>query len=164
MEKWYEHWHENLKNLSKETGIPVEKCAGVMAALSPVVPLRQNWKDTVNVVSSFAGGEKIPGVATLPAQREKAIKILSSTGEEKEIYAILAGLKTTAFFLNLLRPNEETEVCIDLWMLRHFGWKNLTPKRKRLAFDILKAEGQKTGLLPHEMQAKIWCEVRNNHE
>lgn len=162
--KWYKIWHNNLCQLSKETGVSLSKCAGVMAALSPIVPLKQNWKDTVKVLTAFAQGENIPSVATIPAQREKAIQILQSNGSESEIYQILGGLKTTAFFLNLLHPAIETEVCIDLWMLRYFGWKSLTPKRKKQAFSILKIDGAKYGLLPHEMQAKIWCEIRKSAE
>jgi hypothetical protein len=162
MENWYNKVNDTCAEIAQESNIPVMNVVGAMAALSPIVPFKKNLEDTVKICAWHSDGANmanVPTVCTVPKQRDKAIACLSAKSEA-EILQILGGLKTTAFFLNILHPDKETEVCIDLWMLRYFGWKTLTAHRKRVAFTYLKDMGKEKGILPHQMQAILWCELR----
>ena len=160
-QNWYFTVNDYCKTVSDMYNVPLIKVAGIMSALSPNNTFASNVKSLENFLK-FKGDCK---VATYGNQKIKALAILNS-GDDitvEEIKKILGGLKTQAFFDNIYRPESSQDVTIDLWMIRHFGIQgSLTPKRYRDASNKIKVLAKQLNLLPHQVQAKLWVDIRGN--
>ena len=158
---WYFTVNDYCKTVSDMYNVPLIKVAGIMSALSPNNTFASNVKSLENFLK-FKGNCK---VSTYNGQKIKALAILNS-GDDitvEEIKKILGGLKTQAFFDNIYRPESSQDVTIDLWMIRHFGIDgSLTPKRYRDASNKIKVLAKQLNLLPHQVQAKLWVDIRGN--
>jgi hypothetical protein len=161
---WYFDIHDYCKTLSEVYDVPLIKVAGIMSALSPNNTVRSN----VISLEKFLRTKGNCKVTTFNQQKEKALTILNADdnitveqvkvilGEKKD-----SGLKTKAFFDNIYRPHTSNEVTIDLWMIRWAKIEgSLTPKRYRETAQKVKDLANKIGILPHQLQAKIWVDIR----
>jgi len=161
---WYFEIHDYCKTLSEVYDVPLIKVAGILSALSPNNTVRSN----VISLEKFLRTNGNCKVTTFDGQKRKALTILNSPDNitVDEIKAILgakkdSGLKTKAFFDNIYRPHTSEEVTIDLWMIRWAKIEgSLTPKRYRDTAQKVKELAQEVGVLPHQMQAKIWVDMR----
>lgn len=152
---WYFILHDFAKDLASRTGLTLLQTAGIISALSPMVLFSTNLRDA----ERFCSTRSIANLATYKSQRMKALRILGAK-TEGEILEILGGNKTKAFFLNILRPQDSMDVCLDTHMLRFFGFKSLTPKRYREASMIVYNVAMELGIMPHQLQALIWTAQR----
>ena len=134
---WYFEVNNYVRLLAEMYDLPIIKVAGIMSALSPNTTFALNVKS----LEKFLKTKGDCKVSTYGSQKNKALKILNShdlvsIGEVKEI---LGGLKTQAFFDNIVRPETSQDVTIDLWMIR---WAkidgSLTPKKYRDASNKIK--------------------------
>ncbi len=156
---WYFDIHDYCKTLSDIYDVPLIKIAGIMSALSPNNTVRLNCISLEKFLK-YNGNCK---VTTFNGQKKKALAILNANNDitVEEIKVILGGLKTRAFFDNIYRPHISQEVTVDLWMIR---WAkidgSLTPKRYRDVADKIRKQANKIGVLPHQLQAKIWVDIR----
>jgi len=160
-QNWYFTVNDYCKTLSDTYNVPLIKVAGIMSALSPNNTFTTNIKSLERFLQT-GGNCK---VATYNAQKNKALAIYNSPDSVsvEEIKTILGGLKTQAFFDNIYRPEISQDVTIDLWMIRHFGIQgSLTPKRYKTASDKIKKLAKQLNLLPHQVQAKLWVDIRGN--
>jgi hypothetical protein len=161
---WYFDIHDYCKTLSEVYDVPLIKVAGIMAALSPNNTVRSN----VISLEKFLRTKGNCKVTTFNQQKEKALTILNAddTITVEQVKVILgekkdSGLKTKAFFDNIYRPHTSNEVTIDLWMIRWAKIEgSLTPKRYRETAQKVKDLANKIGILPHQLQAKIWVDIR----
>lgn len=161
---WYFQVNDYCKTVSEHYNVPLIKVAGIMSALSP----NNTFKHNVNSLEKFLKHKGNCKVTTYNVQKEKALKILKSKDDItiEEIKKILgdkknSSLKTKAFFDNIYRPETSEEVTIDLWMIRWAKIEgSLTPKRYRQVAEKIKKEAKKIGFLPHQLQAKIWVDIR----
>lgn len=152
---WYFILHDYAKSLAERNGLTLIQTAGIISALSPMVMFTTNLRDA----ERFCASRSIANLATYKSQRLKALRIIGAK-TESEVLEILGGNKTKAFFLNILRPQDDFSVCLDTHMLRFFGYKNLTPKRyKEASWEVFKV-AQELGLMPHQVQALIWTSQR----
>lgn len=163
---WYFEVNDYCKTLSELYNIPLIKVAGIMSALSPNNTFRLNCIS----LEKFLRNNGNCKVTTFNGQKNKALKILNSSDnitveEVKEILGTKkdGGLKTKAFFDNIYRPHISQEVTIDLWMIR---WAKIdgfiTPKRYRDTAQKIRDLANEIGILPHQLQAKIWVDIRGN--
>lgn len=156
---WYFDIHDYCKTLSDVYDVPLIKVTGIMSALSPNNTVRLNCISLEKFLK-YNGSCK---VTTFNGQKKKALAILNASDDitVKEIKVILGGLKTRAFFDNIYRPHISQEVTVDLWMIR---WAkidgSLTSKRYRDVADKIRKQANKIGVLPHQLQAKIWVDIR----
>jgi len=158
---WYFTVNDYCKTVSDMYNVPLIKVAGIMSALSP----NNTFASNVKSLEKFLKTKGDCKVATYGNQKIKALAILNSSDEitVEEIKKILGGLKTQAFFDNIYRPESSQDVTIDLWMIRHFGIQgSLTPKRYRDASNKIKVLAKQLNLLPHQVQAKLWVDIRGN--
>ena len=158
---WYFRVNEYCVTLSDTYSVPLIKVAGIMSALSP----NNTFASNVKSLEAFLRTKGNCKVSTYNSQKIKALTIYNSpdTITIEEVKAILGGLKTMAFFDNMLRPETSQDVTIDLWMIRHFGIKgSLTPKRYKDASNKIKDLAKSLNLLPHQVQAKLWVDIRGN--
>lgn len=152
---WYFILHDYAQNLADKNGLTLLQTAGIISALSPMVLFSTNLQDA----ERFCRTRSIANLATYKKQRMKALEILGAKTEE-EVLKILGGNKTKAFFLNIYRPHNSLDCCIDSWMIKFFGFKNLTPKRYKQASAWLSEVAQELSLKPHQVQALVWVGMR----
>lgn len=152
---WYFILNDYAKSLAERNGLTLIQAAGIISALSPMVLFSTNLRDA----ERFCATRSITNLATYKAQRMKALQILGAK-TEKEVLTILGGNKTKSFFLNILKPETSMEVTIDTWMIKYFGFKNITPKRYKEASQELTLVAKELGLKPHQVQALVWVGMR----
>lgn len=163
---WYFEIHDYCTTLSEVYDVPLIKVAGIMSALSPNNTVNSNIKSLEKFLR-YKGNCK---VTTFNGQKQKALTIYNSPDNISidEVKTILgknkdSGLKTKAFFDNIYRPHTSQEVTIDLWMIRWAKIEgSLTLKRYRDTAQKVKDLAQEIGVLPHQLQAKLWVDIRGN--
>lgn len=158
---WYFRVNEYCVTLSEIYNVPLNKIAGIMSALSP----NNTFASNVKSLEAFLRTKGNCKVSTYGNQKIKALTILNApdTISIDEVKTILGGLKTMAFFDNIVRPESSEDVTIDLWMIRHFGIEgSLTPKRYKDASNKIKDLAKSLNLLPHQVQAKLWVDIRGS--
>jgi hypothetical protein len=152
---WYYVLHDYAKNLAERTGLTLLQTSGVISALSPMVMFSTNLRDA----ERFCSTRSIANLSTYKKQRMKALEILG-TKTEAEVLKILNGNKTKSFFLNIYKPQKSNDVTIDTWMIRFFGFENITPKRYSDASKEIQNVALEMGLKPHQIQALLWVGMR----
>ena len=161
---WYFEINDYCKTLSEVYNTPLIKVAGIMSALSPNNTVRLNCIS----LEKFLKHQGNCKVTTFHQQKEKALTILNADDNisTEEVKAILSpkdnsGLKTKAFFDNIYRPETSKEVTIDLWMIR---WAKIeggiTAKKYLNVAQKIIDIADELGILPHQLQAKIWVDIR----
>lgn len=163
---WYFELNDYCKTLSEHYNIPLIKIAGMLSALSPNNTFRHN----IVSLEKFIRHNGNCKVTTFNGQKNKALKILNSKENITidEVKHILgnkkdSALKTKAFFDNIVRPHISQEVTVDLWMIRWAKIEgSLTPKRYKDTANKIKELAQELNLLPHQLQAKLWVDIRGN--
>lgn len=129
--------------------------AGIIAALSPGVRWEINVQDARNLCE--LGSKAV--VSTYNANKQKALAI--RFGADPDV--VLGGLKVRAFWLNIARPDFSEEVCIDRWAIRAIRWEGwITDKRYRLIAKAYRHVADRCGLLPHQVQAIVWTQIRES--
>lgn len=158
---WYFEVNDYCQTLSEIYGVSVVKVAGIMSALSVNTTFKLNVMSLENFLKT-GGNCK---VSTYNSQKEKALKILKADDDVTidQVKTILNGLKTKAFFDNIVRPHVSREVTVDLWMVRWAKIEgSLTPKRYAAVVQKITELADEIGLRPHQVQAKIWVDIRGN--
>ena len=163
---WYFEVNMYCRILAEGYNIPLIKVAGMLSALSPNNKFDQNIKSLENFI--IHKGEC--KVTTFNGQKEKARIILFADDDVNEdtVKLILGGLKTKSFFENIYRPHTSNAVTIDLWQIRwakkynvwKADWGSLTPKRYGIISDFIRDKAAARNLLPHQLQALTWTELR----
>lgn len=153
---WYEYIGEVAQAIGN--GDRLLGCA-VVAALSPQISVKENLKLAEQVINGRRAGH-------YSALIEKAARLieLSEMGQltEETAKEVLNGLKITAFFENMYRPETSQAVTIDVWMLRFFSpdWKHVTKNRYNSLQNTFAKVANKLGFKPHELQAICWTYIR----
>lgn len=156
---WYRDARRWCKEISKNTGVPLEKVVGVLAALSPSNKWPQNKADTINFI--VTGG--MCKVCTYSVQKEKALYILFFCDTKAEILETLRGPKTKAFFTNIFHCLTDGVVTLDRWALRavgHHADKTPTKGEREEILTAYKEAAAEVGIRSHEFQAIIWENIK----
>ncbi len=114
---WYQGAHDfacKLASISiREThdyNKDVARACGVIAALSPMV----SWdRNKTLAIQLYNRPEAWNILGCLKASAKKAYNIIQSDGSDQAILEILKGKKTSAFFLNILYPDQAISLTID---------------------------------------------------
>ena len=153
---WYERAHNESLLLSMVFDISLPKVIGVIAALSPNNKWQRNLKDAWNLLDTPLITTKC---CTFTKQRQKALDILKSSGEEAEILRILNGIKTQNFFKNILHHKTSETVTVDIWAFRSVNVKP-TKKNYEPVAAAYREAAIELKLRPHQLQAVVWGVVR----
>ncbi|MCB1711802.1 MAG: hypothetical protein KDH96_04760 [Candidatus Riesia sp.] len=153
---------EYFKELKGNFNQRMAKSCGIIAALSPL----KTWEENKKIAESFLKQGKAKHTKLFT---NKAKDILTSTGTEEEIVAILKGDKISAFFLNILNPKDSSfltidrhAICIALGREATENEKKLTTSQYRffeLAYTIASS---KVGVRPILMQSSTWVRWRKD--
>lgn len=145
-------WYQNAHLIAREAG-NVAVGAGILSALSPRMPWSRNVAlARQGFVAPLTGGALTRSIAAANA-------ILGGANP----LDILGGLKTRAFFDNILNPLTSDEITVDTHAIKIAGLDR-DSVGKGLYRDI--ANGYReaadiVGIMPLEMQAVTWTVYRN---
>ena len=140
--------------------VTVTKACGVIAALSPMVSWNRNIVLAEHVILNPERWDKL---GCLKLNAKKAYDIIQSDGSEKAILSILKGQKTSAFFLNILYPDQ----AISLTMDRHaisiaVGYKlakdqmQMTAGQYKFFVECYRWTAAQLGINPLILQSATW--------
>ena len=157
---WYSEVNYWCMIVSEEYKIPLYKVCGILSALSPQNKFNQNLEDVIKLIETKGKCK----VATFNQNKDKAIRILNATNIG-QVFREFKGLKTRAFFLNLYKVYD-TNVTVDLWMIRMYKHKiktkSLTNKSYKLIESEIQKEAKKINVYPNQMQAILWTQIRGS--
>lgn len=167
---WYTSAHEIAKGLAGKHGISVDKCVGVIAAISPGCPWSRNVMEAEEFIRAYTLGISLPNVGVYGRRNvSKARRILNGEACEAVLHT-KTGPKIWAFYNNILSPLTSQELTID----RHakcLAWGFSSGKKGSASDDskaiVGKAEyrylvrhyrelASRLGLVPHQLQAITW--------
>lgn len=152
---WYTHANLTAADLARESGLTIERTAGVIAVLSP----RCTWNQNIRRARACLQGERIAG---LPLCARKAEKIRDGANVSDIIGP--NSPKVRAFWRAILL--DPSACVIDTWILRaaRIDAVNLTAVRYAKLAGILTRQALAAGLSPAEYQAALWCATRGKAE
>jgi hypothetical protein len=163
---WYYTLNDYCNLLADIYNINVLKVSGILSALSPNNTFKTNIK-SLELFLKYNGNCK---VSTFNNQKNKALKILQlndDTVSSDEIEALLGGKKTQDFFYCIAYPNTSDRVVVDIWQERWAKLNNIIPsvgvlteKRYNIIGDHVRSLASELNIKPHQMQAKIWVDIR----
>lgn len=145
-------WYQDAHLIAREAGNVVAG-AGIISALSPRMP----WKRNI-VLARKAFDAPLEGGAL-----KRSIASANAIRNGNDPLDILGGLKTRAFFDNILNPLTSNEVTVDTHAIKIAGI-NRDSVGKGLYNDIADAyreAAKECGIMPLEMQAVTWTAWRN---
>lgn len=158
----YRRYHDLLKRIAEHYGFPFPATVATFVALSPNSDYFGNLRSLVSVMQGVKAGrpcEQIT-VSTYKHCRDRAHSYLTG---ERAFLDHAKGLKTRAFYTNIVDPEHDQAVVIDghihaAWAGENWTMKEAAISRWRyleVARDI-KVLAFQYQMMPHEMQATLW--------
>lgn len=166
---WYTVAHMEAERLSEKYKISITKAACIISALSPGCRWERNLIDAENLLTALSSG--------LPANKFKYITygnnvnkavLVYNSGTDKEALKLFAGptsSKTRSFALNIINPDDESNITIDTHMINICGRGRiklqLTSKQYRYIAEVYREVAKKLDIKPVCLQAILWITWRN---
>lgn len=154
--QWYADAQSYARQLSRESGLTVRTCAGIIAALSPRARWATNKAWARDVALAAASGSDCPTVSTR-AFRAHAWRIAHGARPLRT----LRGPKVRAFYRNIC--GDPNAVTVDVWAARAAGISALELARVGgydAAANAYRAVARVRGLAASTVQAAVWIAVR----
>ena len=160
---WYNEFYLWCKELSITYDKSTFDIAQVFSALSPRNKLEKNKLDTLTVLNAVNSGlspDQVK-VSTFHSNKNKAFNIaLNKDNINKD------SLKTYSFCQNVGNL-DSSFVTIDVWQLRALTGKHENKTPTKLEYlqlvELHKKIAQKNNILPYQLQAITWTQLRNNY-
>lgn len=156
---WYELAHELAGELAAERYSP-RACAGVIAAMSPMMSWRSNIDVARRIITRHAAGELEPASGYgMRRNVAKAWRILN--GEDPA--DVLSGPKVRSFFANIV--GDPDAVTVDRWAARIARGDAadaglVTAREYREISTAYRCAADVAGVTPRELQAAVWTYFR----
>lgn len=147
---WYHRAHERLV---REFGDDADLFADVLAATSPRVSVKKNWRAARALYDHWIRtGQVNPDLVAMKTHLPNVIRAFNREP--------LQGPKVQRFAANL--KGDFNAVTIDVWMCKHFGidQDDLSPEMYRRLERRVKDCARKHGCSPCEYQAAAWTITR----
>lgn len=184
---WYPTALSDASVVAHDTGMPIVKTAGIVAAFSPQMPWTRNVSVARAAIVAFQNGLPIKGHTTSNVDKVRAI--LQSDGSIEAIVAILLGdvktgrgMKTANFFLNILGVTVDSTAVVHplAYTLRgtttdrfhvgaaygvYFGDNvpGMTPKQYDAISVATTEAAARHGLTAEQFQAIVWLVFHRVH-
>lgn len=142
---WYNDAALHCFNLSLKYDISIERVIGIVAALSPRCP----WKENVIQAERFIDTKGKSRVTTYLPNKKKALAIFKGNHPLN----VLNGHKVRAFYNNITDPINSRSVCIDSHMIS--CWFNKTDLSRSFLNAIFHPRGSKRIVIEQIRQAII---------
>lgn len=164
--KWYISAYGEAIRLSERYRTTVEEAAKTIAILSPGVKWEVNLVDAEIMLANWRAGQLIDDfpVSTYRKNKQKAWQYLTESIEYKQ--PTVSGFKTYNFYLNILHPEQALGVTVDRHAYRvaigkpRSGSVALSKTLYRTVSQAYATVAREVGILPHELQAVVWCAYR----
>tara|TARA_R100000365_G_C2727122_1_gene58163 strand:+ start:384 stop:983 length:600 start_codon:yes stop_codon:yes gene_type:complete len=163
--QWYPKALQYARNISKVTGVPVNKVAGVISALSPQNKWSQNLKDARNICVCHANLTPYDTFkySTFSKNVDKAILILTTDLDPCEILNKSGrSFKTLNFYKNIMGIDDKTSVTIDRHAINiatgiiEAGAKRIKISEYREVSNAYSLVAEAVNMLPKTLQAITW--------
>lgn len=144
-------WYPDAHLIAREAG-DIRKGAGIISALSPRMPWNRNVALARKAFSAPLDGGAL----------KRSILAANRIANGDDPLDILGGLKTRAFFDNIVNPITSTEVTVDTHAIKIAGIDR-DSVGKGLYRDIAngyREAAEKAGIAPLELQAITWVTWR----
>ena len=171
-DSWYHEANVTVKSLADKHDIDFKVCAGIVAALSPRIRWQTakgngypNLEAAENLIRGYrhhkAKSVVFANVAGFNHNKEKAWQMLRENSTEA-----LSGPKVTAFYNNIVNPDNDDNVTIDSWMIAIAYGLSFTDSKENYApsgmkeYDDVKQclinVAQKYAISAVDFQAIVW--------
>ncbi|MER9706047.1 hypothetical protein NKJ10_17630 [Mesorhizobium sp. M0204] len=158
----YARYHGLMGRIADRYGTDLARVVGGFVALSPNSDYVGNVRSLISVLDGIRDGRPCHDitVSTYKHCRNRAYAYL--TGKE-DFMTHAKGLKTRAFYMNVLDPTDPDYVTVDGHIYGAWVGQNLTmkkalvsPRKYRVVEADLKLLAAVLGKIPNEVQATIW--------
>lgn len=156
---WYYEAHDFALELAEEYDLTVEQSAGVISVLSPNV----RWT-TNKTIAGMLLQDHDATIAAYPLSKGKALDIID--GRHPVDIIGRESKKTLHFYRNILAPDDNHHVTIDVWAMRgllgdpdvHRDDCRLsnTPGKYDVCASVFRALAHEMRILPSQVQAIAW--------
>jgi hypothetical protein len=154
---WYTEANKFATDLSVKYELPIAEVCGIIAALSPL----KGWNENKKLTESFIKGKNSGHTKLFIG---KAQSIINSGYSTEQIADVLKGRKIVSFFLNILHPEQNTNVTIDRHALSVIlgysvddtDYRGITAKQYDFFQKSYIIASNKVGIAPLEMQSVTW--------
>lgn len=170
-DNWYWSANSMVRDLAAKHGIDFNVCAAIVAALSPRIrwqnargDIYPNLDAADNLITGFchhkAKAKVFANVAGFNHNKVKAWAILRSGN-----ISILSGPKVTAFYHNIVNPDNDEHVTIDSWMFAvAYGLSftaakedySPTKKQREIILQALRNVAAQYAISTIDLQAIVW--------
>lgn len=152
-EAWYPGAQAIAERIAAESGLPLDRVAAAIAALSPRNPWYWNVQDAAAFSLAAASGQAMPSATTFGANRERAWSLLHGESDWAT-----AALKVRSFVANIC--GDPDSVTVDVWAIRvaTMGEQSTVKNdaQYREVADAYRAVAADLGLAPRDLQAITW--------
>lgn len=158
----YERYHRMMKKIAKRYGFPFGVTTAAFAAMSPNSDYLGNLRSLISVMEGLRQGKRSEEikVSTYNHCRDRAIGYI--VGRERFLDHA-KGLKTRAFYLNILNPEEPFPVTVDGHMFCAWKGEDMPMQAVRMSdrcygeiADDIRMLARCLGLIPNQLQATLW--------
>lgn len=160
--KAYFRYHQMFTEISQMYGFTLEQTVAGFSALSPNTDYISNLRSLVSCMVGLNAGtaDNDIVVSTYKHGRARALKYLRG---EVDFLDVTKGLKTRAFYQNLLDPLKNDRVTVDGHMI--CVWRGIDANMKALTigkkeYRLIESEiirlAREINLLGHQLQAILW--------
>lgn len=164
----YSRYHDVMRMLGDHYGYPIERVVAVFSALSPNSDYVGNLRSTASVLRGINMGARADAIRTSGYNHCRDRAYTYATGE-RDFMDHAKGLKTRAFYRNLVDPTDWYPVTIDGHMVHAYDNSDGTMKdvqlptrRYHVIADDTRRLADRLGMIPHQLQAIIWfCRKRS---
>lgn len=154
------NWYIDAKRFIEEIfGNDADLFTALLVATSPQVTVQINWNLACKIYQQFKTGQEPDLISCMRNHKANVKRVLA--GE------LLQGNKVKAFYANL--RGDLSEVTIDGWMLKLFGWADrhtsVTPSNNqyRKLARAFRSVAKNNGYEPAEFQAILWVKFRTQN-
>lgn len=157
----YERYNRLMKTIATHYSVPTERVVAAFVALSPNSDYHGNLRSLVSMLEAGRQGLSYESaiVSTYNACRARAALYLNGT----PFLDHAKGLKTRAFYQNILEPDKSGAVTVDghmyhAWAGTSGGMRDAKVTRAiyaQISHDMRRVAAE-VALLPHQVQAVLW--------
>lgn len=159
---WYGDAHHWAEWMAKDRDITISHICGVIAALSPL----KTWKQNLKLAGEMIQTGKPVGHTLLC--NKKALEVLKSDGTDESILDILKGNKISAFYLNIMYPDNGNYLTIDRHALSCLlgywvtddDYRGITKNQYEFFVHVFQWTAEKLNVSPLLLQSATWVRWR----
>jgi hypothetical protein len=164
--EWYRNAHNICKGFAEKYGVPFSHVCMVMAILSPAISWHNNIKSCENMLEAYQMGAQSTDefkVTTYNSNKKLAWEVLN---ERKHFILTRTNMKTYSFFWNMWAVYDDSRVTIDRHAIKAMegstkaGSRDVSAPLYRKAQHVYSIIAKEKGLKPHEFQAIIWTQYK----